>query len=146
MNQKPFFWAIYKCSKRLGVLLMSKTREIFKITLPNKPEYVPLVRMIIACIATKLNARMDTLEEMKLALSEACNRIIKETNNEKICISFEIRGKSIICKFDNYRKKAKKKSKKTANEYERNISETFMNSFMDKVLYGKELIMEKKIT
>jgi anti-sigma regulatory factor (Ser/Thr protein kinase) len=123
---------------------MSKSKEIFKITLPNKPEYVPLVRMIIACIASKLEARVDTVEEMKLAISEACNRIIEETNNDKICISFEIKGKSIICKFNNYRQKPKK-TKKPVNDYEKNISETFMNAFMDKVLYGDELIMEKNI-
>ncbi len=46
------------------------------ITVPSKPEYVGLARRIVAGMAQKGGLRADLIEDVKLAVGEACNNAI----------------------------------------------------------------------
>jgi serine/threonine-protein kinase RsbW len=43
-----------------------------EITIPSKPEYVAVVRLALASLARDLEMDEETVDEMKIAVSEAC--------------------------------------------------------------------------
>ncbi len=53
------------------------------LNLPCKKEYVMLARMTASAIANKLGFDIEAIEDIKLAVSEACNNTIQHSNNTK---------------------------------------------------------------
>ncbi|RUS47794.1 anti-sigma B factor RsbW [Cohnella sp. AR92] len=47
-----------------------------KLTVPAHPEFVDLVRLTLFGIASKLNFSFEEIEDMKVAVSEACNNAV----------------------------------------------------------------------
>jgi len=54
---------------------MTKDR-IVTLTVPASPEYVDLVRLTLFGIANKLKFSYEDIEDMKVAVSEACNNAV----------------------------------------------------------------------
>jgi serine/threonine-protein kinase RsbW len=48
------------------------------IKLPAKPEYMSVARLTTAAIANRMNFTVDDIEDLKLAISEASNYLIKQ--------------------------------------------------------------------
>lgn len=46
------------------------------LALPCKPEYVSAARLTVSGIASRIGFDIDTVEDIKVAVSEVCNRII----------------------------------------------------------------------
>jgi serine/threonine-protein kinase RsbW len=46
------------------------------LTVPAQPEYVDLVRLTLYGIAAKMNFSFEEIEDMKVAVSEACNNAV----------------------------------------------------------------------
>ncbi|NLN64746.1 MAG: anti-sigma regulatory factor [Clostridiaceae bacterium] len=55
---------------------MNRAYDEIKIHLPQKADYVSLIRLSVSGIASKLGFDIDTIEDIKVAVSEVCNRII----------------------------------------------------------------------
>lgn len=51
-----------------------------QITTPNKPEYVGVVRLAVAGIASRMRFDYETIEDLKLAVAEAFTIAMKGTN------------------------------------------------------------------
>lgn len=49
--------------------------DILKFTIPGKPEYLTMVRLAIGSIAATAGFDLDTAEDIKTAVSEACKLI-----------------------------------------------------------------------
>lgn len=49
--------------------------DLLKFTIPGKPEYVQMVRLAIGSIAGKANFDMDAIEDIKVAVAEACKNV-----------------------------------------------------------------------
>ena len=49
--------------------------ELFKFQIPGKPDYVQMVRLAIASIAGKADFDVDAVEDIKVAVAEACKII-----------------------------------------------------------------------
>jgi serine/threonine-protein kinase RsbW len=47
-----------------------------RLSIPNKPEYVGVVRLTVAAIASRIGFDIEKIEDMKIAVSEACNNAI----------------------------------------------------------------------
>ncbi len=47
------------------------------LVLPNKPEYVSVARLAASGIASRMGFDVETVEDIKLALAEACTNAIK---------------------------------------------------------------------
>ncbi|MDD2572945.1 MAG: ATP-binding protein [Bacillota bacterium] len=47
------------------------------LVLPNKPEYVSVARLAVSGIAGRMGFDVETVEDIKLALAEACTNAIK---------------------------------------------------------------------
>ncbi len=52
------------------------------INLPCKKEYVVVARMTATIVASKLNFNIEEIEDIKIAVSEACNNAIQHSFNE----------------------------------------------------------------
>ncbi len=63
-----------------------------KLSIPALPEYVDLVRLTLYGIATKLKFTFEEIEDMKVAVSEACNNAVLHAYGDaagKIDVTFE---------------------------------------------------------
>ncbi|MFZ7119705.1 MAG: ATP-binding protein [Eubacteriaceae bacterium] len=47
------------------------------LTLPNAPEYVSLARLTLTGIANRMGFNIDDIEDLKVAISEACTNALK---------------------------------------------------------------------
>ncbi|RKP45837.1 anti-sigma B factor RsbW [Cohnella endophytica] len=54
---------------------MTKERSV-KLTVPALPEYVDLVRLTLYGVASKMKFTFEEIEDMKVAISEACNNAV----------------------------------------------------------------------
>ncbi len=50
--------------------------DTFKFSVPGKPEYVGTVRMAISCLANNVGFDVEAIEDIKVAVSEACTNAI----------------------------------------------------------------------
>ncbi|CAM4455696.1 anti-sigma B factor RsbW [Paenibacillus tarimensis] len=55
---------------------MKATDELIKLQLPASAEYVDLVRVTLYGIAAKMGFSYEEIEDMKVAVSEACNNAV----------------------------------------------------------------------
>jgi serine/threonine-protein kinase RsbW len=50
--------------------------DILKLLVPGKPEYVGTVRLAVSSLANKVGFDIEAIEDIKVAVSEACSNII----------------------------------------------------------------------
>lgn len=66
------------------------TCETIKMEITSNPEYVGIIRLTTSGIANKVGFSMDDIEDMKVAVSEACTNAIKHSNDDVFNIMFSI--------------------------------------------------------
>lgn len=68
-------------------------RDNFKLIVPGKPEYVGAVRLAISSLANNVGFDIEAIEDIKVAVSEACTNIVRHGNadsSEQIDIEYEV--------------------------------------------------------
>ncbi|MDO4720555.1 MAG: ATP-binding protein [Peptostreptococcaceae bacterium] len=60
------------------------------MTLPCKPEYVGVVRLTVSAIANRMGFNIEEIEDIKVAVAEACTNAIKHGLDEEFDASFTI--------------------------------------------------------
>lgn len=88
-----------------------------KLSVPSKPEYVGVVRLTLSAIASRIGFDIEKIEDMKVAVGEACTNAIMHgctcakdskfnidfiSNGEKLTISVYDDGKG--CEVDSIQK------------------------------------------
>ncbi|MDD9150764.1 anti-sigma B factor RsbW [Sporolactobacillus sp. CQH2019] len=68
---------------------MDKTVDIIKLTIPAKPEYVCIARLASSGAAYRLGYPFDDIEDIKIAVSEACTNVVNHAY--KHCAAGNIR-------------------------------------------------------
>lgn len=63
-------------------------KDIFKLTIPGKPDYISVARLTSSAIANKIGLSLEEIEDIKVALSEACTNALKRA--DEINIQFVI--------------------------------------------------------
>ncbi|MDR5658921.1 ATP-binding protein [Serpentinicella sp. ANB-PHB4] len=53
-----------------------KEEDNIQLSIPNKPEYVSIVRLTLSSIASKMGFDIEEIEDLKVAVSEACTNAI----------------------------------------------------------------------
>ncbi|KAB3533821.1 histidine kinase [Alkaliphilus pronyensis] len=62
---------------------MSKSiTDYIKLSIPNKPEYVSVVRLTVAAIANRMGFNVEDIEDIKIAIAEACTNAITHGKKE----------------------------------------------------------------
>jgi len=56
--------------------------ESIEISLPSKPEYVSIARLSTSIIANKIGFNIEDIEDMKIAVGEACNNAVTHGKND----------------------------------------------------------------
>ncbi|WP_096186812.1 anti-sigma B factor RsbW [Evansella halocellulosilytica] len=55
---------------------MSRTSDHIEMKVPAKPEYVGVVRLTVSGIANRLGYSYDDIEDIKIAVAEACTNVV----------------------------------------------------------------------
>jgi serine/threonine-protein kinase RsbW len=132
-----------------------------RLTIPAKAEYLHIVRLTLFGIATKIGFSFEQIEDMKVAVAEACNNAILHAYNEgqsgNLEIHFELEddGISIHIKDEGHSFDYEHNANKAASLHNKSLSEAtvgglgifMMHALMDKVQVrtsnGTEVILTK---
>ena len=125
------------------------------LSIPDKPEYVSVVRLTASAIANRVGFNVEDIEDIKVAIAEACTCVLEhdmEVKNLEIefCIfdnklEIKVKNSSILSK---NRKSFEIKSDETK---EKRLGLFIIKSLMDEVEFvienetSKEIKMTKKI-
>ncbi|MBM7615600.1 ATP-binding protein [Alkaliphilus hydrothermalis] len=62
---------------------MNKTNsDQIQLSIPNKPEYVSVARLTVTAIANRMGFDIEGIEDIKVAIAEACTNAITHGKNE----------------------------------------------------------------
>ncbi len=72
--------------------------DFFKFSVPGKAQYVGTIRMAISCLANSVGFDVEAIEDIKVAVSEACNNALchNTTDQEGYEVSCEISKDRIV--------------------------------------------------
>jgi serine/threonine-protein kinase RsbW len=103
------------------------TEEI-DLSIPARPEYVVVVRLVAAGIAGRLALSFDDVEDLKIAVGEACTAAIVD-GGEQVRIQFEVAAERLTIKVIHDRPR----SASAASTEERELGLLLMRCLMDDV-------------
>lgn len=72
--------------------------EKIELSIPNKAEFVSVVRLTLVAIANRVGFNIEEIEDMKVAIAEACTNAIthgRNTPSESIDITFVLKEKGL---------------------------------------------------
>jgi serine/threonine-protein kinase RsbW len=91
-----------------------ESQDKVSLALPCKAEYVSAARLTVSGIASRMGFDIETVEDIKVAVSEVCNRIICtagtpdsryeiifDISNDRLKITFTSNIENIGCIFEN---------------------------------------------
>ncbi|GAK10710.1 anti-sigma B factor RsbW [Geomicrobium sp. JCM 19039] len=61
---------------------MKAKLDKIEMKVPAKPEYVSIVRLTVSGIANRMGYAYDTIEDMKVAIAEACTNVVDHAYDE----------------------------------------------------------------
>ncbi|MCR6109425.1 anti-sigma B factor RsbW [Bacillus sp. A301a_S52] len=62
---------------------MARSSDFISMTVPAKPEYVGVVRLTVSGVANRLGYSYDDIEDIKIAVAEACTNVVNHAYKEK---------------------------------------------------------------
>lgn len=68
---------------------MGSTADTVSITIPCRPEYVGVVRLALLGIASRLPFSYDEVEDLRLAVGEACTHAVERAGSHEATIHVE---------------------------------------------------------
>ena len=60
------------------------------VRIPNKADYISLIRLISSAIGSKVGYNIDEIDDLKVAMGEACIISFDPEDKDEVEISFEI--------------------------------------------------------
>lgn len=64
--------------------------DSISMVLPSKAEYVGVIRLTVSAIANRMGFNIEEIEDIKVAVAEACTNAIKHGLNQDFNVSFDI--------------------------------------------------------
>lgn len=96
---------------------MNESYEYIEMKLPAKPEYIGVMRLTLSGIASRMGFSYDSIEDLKIATSEACTNAVqhayKDKNDGEVIIGFGlyenrlevmVADNGLSCNFEQIRK------------------------------------------
>ena len=71
------------------------TYETIKMEISSNPEYVSIIRLTTSGIANKVGFCLDDIEDLKVAISEACTNAIKHSLEDRFTIIYTMIEKGL---------------------------------------------------
>jgi serine/threonine-protein kinase RsbW len=129
-----------------------------ELKIPAKAEWVAVARLAVAAVASRLHFSVDEIEDIKLAIAEACTNCIGHgTDDDRIEITSEVlsdevrvsvRDRSVGHKLESVEKDAGFADGRRTEE----LGVFLIRALMDEVTYrvdpreGTELVMIKRVS
>lgn len=63
---------------------MINTSDFLEMKVPAKPEYVGVIRLTVSGIANRLGYNYDDIEDIKIAVAEACTNVVNHAYQENV--------------------------------------------------------------
>lgn len=92
---------------------MYKVTDNIELLLPFKAEYVSIARLTASGIAARVGFDIETIEDIKVALAEVCNKLVKveskvteyykvifKISEQKLQVVFDCEDKTLKCIFE----------------------------------------------
>ncbi len=133
------------------------TAGVVELRIPRRAEWVAVARLAVAAIANRLNFSVEEIEDVKLAVAEACtNCILQRDAADQIEILCETKDEGITVRVRSFAGPAPSVEAPPATlESEQQIGALgifLIRSLMDNVNYevgdgrGTDLVMTKKVS
>lgn len=118
-------------------------KDIINIKIPNKPDYISMVRLTASSIAHNLNMNIDEIDDIKVSIGEACNNALSFSEKDYIVIIFEVDDEKIIIEVDDVLENI---PDEIDQSHERELGLLIISTLMDTVKYDDNgIIMTKYI-
>ncbi len=72
------------------VSTISREVDVISMKIPSKPEFVSVIRLTVSSIANRIGFNIDDIEDIKVAVAEACTNAIKHSKNTEFEVDFEL--------------------------------------------------------
>lgn len=63
---------------------LTSLNDVIELTIPSSTEYLGVVRLLISGVAERMNFDVDAIEDIKIAISEACTNSVLHAYDEDI--------------------------------------------------------------
>jgi len=131
-------------------------KELVELRIPSRPEWVALARLAAATVANRLHFSIEEIEDVKLAVAEACTAVIQhEGHGEFIDLTCEALSDLLRIRVrDSGRQGVARAQAPNMNFDEARIAGLgvfLIRTLMDEVSYdvspqGTDLVMVKRLT
>ncbi|WP_262428165.1 ATP-binding protein [Paratissierella segnis] len=105
------------------------------LTIPNKPDYISMVRLTTSSLANKLGFDFDTIEDIKVSIGEACINSLQFCHKGSISIVYESYIDKLTIKVSNCKDNI---PKEIEEKKDRELGILIIKSLMDKVDFTDE--------
>lgn len=111
------------------------------IRIPSKPDYISMVRLSTSSIGYNIGLNVDEIEDIKVAIGEACINSLSITDNETIKIEYFVSDEKLEINVSG----AKENIPNNIEECrERELGVLIIKSLMDKVEFNSDGIVMSK--
>lgn len=105
------------------------------LTIPNKPDYISLVRLTSSSIASKLGFNLEEIEDIKVSIGEACINSLQFCHKDTISIIYESDLDKMMIKVSNCKANI---PEIIEEKKDRELGILIIKSLMDKVDFTDE--------
>ncbi len=129
--------------------------DIVELRVPSKAEWVALARLSVAAVASRLHFSIDEIEDIKLAVAEACTNAIQHAQDSAyIEIKCEALNEGLRINVRDYGRGTRPETIRSRNIEEERVGGLgvfLIRSLMDDVTYdvhpdnGTQLVMLKRL-
>ena len=108
-------------------------RESVLLRIPSEASYISLVRLTASSVAHKCGMNIDEIEDIKMAIGEACINSLSLTDKEEISIEFIIDEDELHIKVLDAKEEIPEDLEETRD---RKLGILIMRSLMDRVIFS----------
>ena len=106
--------------------------DLIKLTVPNKPDYVGVVRLTTSAIASGIGFNIEEIEDIKVAIAEACIDALDKS--EDLCIEYKV----CLNKLAIYVRNVTEGEKSSEKSKEKELGILIIKSLMDEVIFNDQ--------
>jgi serine/threonine-protein kinase RsbW len=134
----------------------NRSLGVVELRIPSKAEWVAVARLAVAAVANRLNFSIEDIEDVKLAVAEACTNCIQHAHgSDQIEITCETEPEALTVRVRDYGRGTRPEtisSRRVDEPRVGGLGVFLIRSLMDSVEYdvhpdrGTNLVMTKKVT
>lgn len=137
-------------------VVREQTLGTVELCIPSKAEWVAVARLAVAAVANRLRFSIEEIEDVKLAVAEACTNCIQHASgSQQIQITCETEAHGLTVRVRDFGKGTSPeqiRSPRVPDERVSGLGVFLIRSLMDSVEYdvhpehGTNLVMTKRVT